>query len=90
MSKVSASKILLHITLSPDMLFTIFSSDPLFLQNYPIEFVVILVVKPLKELFEQLPQILVVWSIIETQAATVVQVEDELNGETLAQHLLRD
>ena len=66
------------------MLFAISSSDPLFLQNYPIEFVVILVVKPLEEILEQLPQILVVWSLVEPQAATVVQVEDELSGESLA------
>ena len=72
------------------MFFTIFSSHPLFLQNCPIIFLVIAVVKPLEEIFEQLPQILVVRSLVEAQALAVVQVEDELNGETLAQHLLRD
>ena len=54
-SEMLASKILKHITLSPDLLFTISSSNPLLLQNYPIEFVVVLVVKPLKETFKQLP-----------------------------------
>ena len=72
-------------TLTPDVLFTVFSSHPPFLQNCPIIFLVILVVKPLKEIFEQLPQILVVRSLVEAQALAVVQVEEELNGEAPAQ-----
>ena len=72
-------------TLTPDVLFTVSPSHPPFLQNRPIIFLVILVVKPLKEILEQLPQILVVRPLIEAQALAVVQVEDELNGETPAQ-----
>ena len=49
-----------------------------------------LVTKPLEEILEQVPQILVIRSLVEAQALAIVQVEDELHGKAFAQLLLGD
>ena len=52
-------------------------------QHGPVESVVILVVEGSEEDAEQLPEIHVVWGLLEPQASAVVKIHGELGGETL-------
>ncbi|CAN7937863.1 unnamed protein product, partial [Ixodes hexagonus] len=59
----------------------------LLFQHGPVEDVVILVVERAEEDAEDLPQILVVWRLLEAEASAVVEVHGELCREAFAQHL---
>ena len=59
----------------------------LLLQHGPVEGVIVLVIEGAEEDPEELPQVHVVGSLLEPEAAAVVEIHGELGREALAEHL---
>ena len=54
-------------------------------QHGPVEHVVIVVVQRAEEYSEQLPQVHIVWSFVEAEAAAVVEIHSKLGRVALAE-----